>query len=225
MLVILAVLGTAVIAFAVAAAAGWVRLSHVDPFTRIQVAPATQPSADVMTAEAAIPTAAVEQPATVPAADVPPEPAFTDRTIVLRPADARLVGRGTQVTTFETRAHGRNGNTLTHAVITGWAREGGAAEWTVRVPQAGRYTVTLDYAAGERGRDGRAAGSFVLTAGDAKLAGEFGTTRSARAFELVDVGTLDLPAGEVRVTFTPDPPGRGRESPLNLRGVRLFPTD
>jgi hypothetical protein len=221
LLIIFATLAALVIGLTVAIASGWVRLAHADPFAR--AAGGTQLTA-VPESDDAPPTAKPQasDPAFSGARDPLAPPA--DRAIVLRAEDARLTGRNVRLSELFRAPPGGGGRFARQAAtveraITGWSDPADSAEWTADVPRAGKYTVTLDYSTGSAGPGG----AYVFTAGDAKLSNALEPTRGGRAFQLVDVGVINLPKGPVRVTL--GPAEATRESLMNLRGVRLFLTE
>jgi hypothetical protein len=226
LLIIFATLAVLTFGFALAIATGWVRLAHVDPFAR--TASTAQPAPTPDPDEASLlPKPQSSDPALADAVELPPMP--PDRAVVLRAEDARLTGRRVRLSEMfrspdvgRGRRFDRQPPTIERA-ITGWTDPADTAEWTADVPKAGKYTVTFDYSTGAGRRSDGPGGSFVFKAGDAKLSSELEPTRGGRAFQLVDVGVINLPKGPVRVTL--GPAESTGASLMNLRGVRLFLTE
>jgi hypothetical protein len=226
LLTILAAVGVLVVGLAVAIAAGWLRLTPVDPFAHAP-RPTTQAALDAQNADAAgYPDG---DPSAGDGAPAPPEPPAADRTILLKAEDAKLSGRNVRRSDFGAGAGDRwsgrrRGGIVSSSVVTGWLTPEDSAEWTVDVPKAGKYAITFDYASSmdKRTVAGGVAG-FVLTVGGRRITGELAPTHSGRAFELVDVGVVELPAGRVTLTIAPE--ATLRDALMNLRSVRLFPAE
>jgi hypothetical protein len=227
LLIILGTLAVLIVGFALAIAAGWVRIGHVDPFARVgsTTRPIAPREADDETSLQS--TSQSSDPVLADAVELPPRP--PDRTIVLRAGDARLTGRRVRLSeVFRPPEFGRGRRfdrqpPAIERAITGWTDPADTAEWTADVPKAGKYTVTLDYSTGAGRRSAGPGGAYVFTAGDATLRGDLEPTRGGRSYELVDIGVIELPKGPVHVKLSPaESTG---ESLMNLRGVRLFLTE
>lgn len=170
-LTIMAVLGVLAIGLVVAVAAGWDPLasfSHKTP--RATTAPAA-PAEDEDAGD--VPTTGPSQ------AEPPPEPPYTDRTIVLRAENATVSGRPVKIVDFA-GGEFHKGHRPPFAMVTGWKDVTDSAEWTVDVPAAGKYAVAFDYASGGYGKRAQdvPGEKFVLTAGDARITGTLAGTRS-----------------------------------------------
>jgi len=98
-----------------------------------------------------------------------------------------------------------------------WSTMEDRAEWSLVVPKAGRYRVTLDYAcandvAGDR---------FVVQVAGRALVGEVQGTGGWDNYSSKSVGVVDLAAGPTELVMRSD--GPVRSALLDLRGVRLTP--
>jgi putative heme-binding domain-containing protein len=98
-----------------------------------------------------------------------------------------------------------------------WQSEDDYAAWSVEVPRAGKYRVTLDYACDESTAGDR----FSLTIGDQLLSGKVTSTGTRDDYREVDLGELELPAGTHEAVFRSL--GGIRSALLDLRTVRLTP--
>ena len=81
-----------------------------------------------------------------------------------------------------------------------WGSPSDYAAWTVEVPRAGRYSVSLEYACDA----GTAGNRFVIQYGDEQIEGEITSTGTWDDYGWKRVGTLSLPAGRSRVTLRGD---------------------
>jgi alpha-L-fucosidase len=104
----------------------------------------------------------------------------------------------------------------THA-IGFWSSGDDRVRWTVKVPTAGKYTVTFDLAC-EPTAEG---GEFDLSAGTAVLSGMVRSTGGWRTFENRPMGTIDLPAGNVTLVMRAKRIRGG--GLMNLRSLTLTP--
>jgi hypothetical protein len=227
LLIIFGTLAVLIVGFALAIAAGWVRIGHVDPFARAgsTTQPASSPESD--DDASLMPKPPSSDPVLADAVERPSAP--PDRAIVLRAEDAGLSGRHVRLSEMfrspdfgRGRRFDRQPPTVERA-ITGWTDTADAAEWTADIPKAGKYTVTLDYSTGVGRRSAGPGGAYVFTAGDATLRNDLEPTRGGRSFQLVDVGVIELPKGPVRVKISPAE--STSDSLMNLRDVRLFLTE
>ena len=149
---------------------------------------------------------------------------------MLEPEAARLVGKVILAdTTFSgekknARREGRGpGKRPVYPLLTRFLAPEDAAEWTFAVPEAGRYSVTIDYSMPGKSEGNDPPRYALAVAGDPfSFAPDF--TRSQSGFQLVDVGTAHLPAGQVTLTLRPENKPTGR-AVLHVRGIRLFPAD
>ncbi len=98
-----------------------------------------------------------------------------------------------------------------------WSSSEDHAVWSLEVPQAGTYQVTIDYAC-----DNSTAGSsWRLSVADQTLTGVVEGTGSWDTYRSLAVGEIDLPAGMAELIFRSD--GNIQSSLLDLRGIRLVP--
>ena len=91
------------------------------------------------------------------------------------------------------------------------------AVWTLEVPRAGRYHVTIDYACD----DSTAGNRWLLSAGQETLTGAVEGTGNWDNYRSMSAGEIDLPAGASELIFRSD--GSIRSHLLDLRGIRLVP--
>jgi putative membrane-bound dehydrogenase-like protein len=91
--------------------------------------------------------------------------------------------------------------------------------WTVEVEKAGEYDVWLDWACA----DESAGNAYVLEGAKAPLRGKVKATGGWDKYRQEKVGTLTLTAGTLRLALWPD--GDLQRALLDLRGLRLVPTD
>ena len=95
-----------------------------------------------------------------------------------------------------------------------WTNPDDTAQWTFKITQAGKFTVTAEIAS-------LGSGQFELSVGSQKLAATAPDTKDYTSFKTVTLnGTLDLPASIT--TLTVKPVAAGWE-PLNLRRLQLVP--
>ncbi|HEX8912647.1 MAG TPA: hypothetical protein VF796_09845 [Humisphaera sp.] len=224
MLGIFAAIGLLMIGLVTAVVAGW-----FDPYKLLNAAgpndrPASRP-AD--TRPAAPGTEEGEEP------ERPVNTGFKGQSIFLSAADARVNGPRVRVENLGSvrpmwSSRGRAidpKSQIPNARIQYWSGPEDSAEWTFTCPEAGSYAVAFDcvpgYSGGDRPR-GVAAGQFTITAGDQTLqakveADTTGKYGSASVFQ-VNVGTINLPAGEVTMKIAPTTKQNGL---LGLRSVRV----
>jgi putative heme-binding domain-containing protein len=98
-----------------------------------------------------------------------------------------------------------------------WRSEDDRAVWTVEVPRAGKYTVSLNYAC----PDNIAGNRFQLEAGGRRLTGIVAGTGGWHAYKQAKAGEIELAAG--RQTITLRSAGKINEYLMDLRSVRLVP--
>jgi putative membrane-bound dehydrogenase-like protein len=98
-----------------------------------------------------------------------------------------------------------------------WQNVEDHAIWTLNVPTAGTYRVTLDYACA----DSAAADSFVLTVAGQTLGGRVEGTDTWDNYRSKDLGPVQLPAGPAELLFRSD--GPIKSALIDLRGIRLVP--
>lgn len=94
-----------------------------------------------------------------------------------------------------------------------WTNPGDWVEWQFRATQAGKMEVTAEIAAADSGK-------FSLELAGQKLEGTAPITGSYTKFQRLNLGTLDLTAGEATLTVRPITAGW---HPLNLKSVTLTP--
>ena len=98
-----------------------------------------------------------------------------------------------------------------------WSSVDDQAQWSIDVPQSGKYQVRIDYAC-----DNSTAGNpFVLQSGDKTLAGKVAGTGNWDTYKQTPIGTLELPAGRQTVTFRSGSELHG--ALIDLRTVELRP--
>lgn len=231
MLGIFAVVGVLVIGFAVAVASGLVDLGGLDPFKNANAStqPATRPAEGDASAEQA-----TDSEASLAALK---NPGYEARVVYLSAADAKLNGSRIR---FERTGSGyfnpRGGsavdpkNRLPNGLIRGWTGPEDSVEWTFNCPQAGRYVVTFDCIAGGYGGSrghGVAGGKFEITSGDQKLVKEVAADVRGRhgyssSYHLIDVGEINLSAGQITLKVQPAEKDSGL---LAIRSVRLYPAE
>jgi hypothetical protein len=237
---ILAAMGLAVVGFVVATAGGFVDLGGLDPFGALNAA-AVRPASNPVVPEPAAddPDRASDSEASLAALK---HPGYQDQVVYLSAADATVAGPKARLEglsggggddLFRRRRPGVTAvdpkNKLPNALIRSWASPDDSAEWTFTCPRAGRYAVTFDCIAGvnasvTRGK-GVAGGRFTIAAGGETVTADVtadvgGRKWHASSFHLIDVATIDLPAGAVTLTVRPAEKQAGL---LSLRSVRIYP--
>jgi putative heme-binding domain-containing protein len=98
-----------------------------------------------------------------------------------------------------------------------WSTSDSHAVWTIDVPKSATYRVFLDYACPHE----TAGNHFVLDAGDAQLPGKIAGTDSWDEYRQMEIGRLQLDAGQRTIVFRPD--GELKDHLLDLRTIRLIP--
>jgi putative heme-binding domain-containing protein len=98
-----------------------------------------------------------------------------------------------------------------------WESEDDRAIWTVDVPKAGKYTVSLDYSC----PDDSAGNKFALITDSGRLTGIVTGTGGWQKYKEAKFGEIDLAAGKQQVTMRSE--GKIRQHLLDLRAVRLVP--
>jgi putative heme-binding domain-containing protein len=78
-----------------------------------------------------------------------------------------------------------------------WESENDRAAWNVEVPKAGVYAVVLNYSC----TDDAAGDGWLLEAGDKKLSGTIESTGSKDRYQEIEVGQIELQAGEQQITL------------------------
>ncbi len=100
-----------------------------------------------------------------------------------------------------------------------WRSEDDRAVWTVEVPRAGKYTVSLHYAC----PDNIAGNRFQLEAGGRRLTGIVAGTGGWHAYKQTKAGEIELAAG--RQTITLRSAGKINEYLMDLRSLKLVPVE
>lgn len=107
---------------------------------------------------------------------------------------------------------------VVHQAITGFHDEGDAAEWKAKITKPGLYEVDIVYASlGVRDKSE----SCLLTVGDQDLHADTTHTRGRENYQVLTVGNLTLPVGDVPIRFRLAEPARS--AILRLRSIRLIP--
>jgi Carbohydrate binding module (family 6). len=108
--------------------------------------------------------------------------------IVLTADQAALTGGGADASELQVEAGGN----------LGYWKAGNEASWTITVPKAGKYTVLLNYSKGTS-----QSAEVIAAAGDATASVTIEPTPSWTDWADIEIGTLDLAAGEVVLTIKP----------------------
>lgn len=108
-------------------------------------------------------------------------------------------------------------NIFGHAYLTRWTRPEDVPTWRINIPKAGRYQVSLRYAAARSS----AGLPFFLKSGDVLLNGKTEVTGDAQVFREFTVGAMTLRAGEQSLHLQSiAPPGAAA---MNLETIVLKP--
>ena len=139
-----------------------------------------------------LPTAAPDGVASVVVLTLDGAP-FTE-SFVIGPDKDGILNLGAESSEIQTRfgQRAKKENALGHVFITQWSRADDVPTWTIDVPEAGRYNVTLHYGAGQ----GSADIPYKLIAGDSVLSGKVAPTGNAWVFKPHKLGAINLKAGE-----------------------------
>ncbi|MEX2112351.1 MAG: c-type cytochrome, partial [Pirellulales bacterium] len=78
-----------------------------------------------------------------------------------------------------------------------WEGENDRVVWNINVPKAGRYAVWLNYSS----TDEAAGNTWLLEAGEHKLTGKITATGSKDRYQEIEVGSIDLAAGEQQLVL------------------------
>jgi len=89
--------------------------------------------------------------------------------------------------------------------------------WTIEVPKAGRYRVDLSYGSSSDSTEFEIAASSNASTSKT-IRGKFAKTAYALVFRTDNAGTIDLPAGEVKIQVKADAKGA-----VNLEKIVLTP--
>jgi hypothetical protein len=98
-----------------------------------------------------------------------------------------------------------------------WSSPDDHAVWSLELPKAGKYQVSLDYACD----DGAAGDSFVVAIAGQTLGGRVEGTGTWDIYRSKGIGTIELPAGPADLTMRSV--GRIKSALIDLRGIRLVP--
>jgi putative heme-binding domain-containing protein len=104
-----------------------------------------------------------------------------------------------------------------HGNLGHWSTNDDHVVWSVDVPQAGKYTVWLDWACDDR----MAGRRFVLEAGANRLTGKVAGTGTWDNYRQARVGEIVLEAGPQRVAFRAA--GNIAGSLIDLKAIKLVP--
>ncbi|MFB3825961.1 MAG: alpha-L-fucosidase [Bryobacteraceae bacterium] len=178
-----------------------------------------QPARKLTIAEGVVnvPSEAPDEAASVVALtlDGPPRPT----TAATRPDAAGVLALGVESaeiqSSFGQRA--KFENALGHVFLTNWTRREDVPTWIVDVPRAGRYQVSISYAAENRG--GGAA--FTVQSGTAQVQGKVAGTGGNWVFKSHPVGEIALAAGRQTVQVKADM--RPGAEAMNLEKLVLTP--
>jgi hypothetical protein len=185
-------------------------------------------SGPIAPAPAATSPPAATVPATQPAvAPVPdPLPAVSIESIEL-PAERARLGSNLKLdkdtSSDRPHSHHRPGSPpdpppALRQAITNFHEEGDVAEWATTIARPGLYEVDLVYAA--QGPKDKSEGC-VLTVGDQDLHADTLSTRGRESYQVLTVGNLTLPPGNLTVRFHLAEKSHGVV--LRLRSIRLIP--
>ena len=144
-------------------------------------------------------------PRAIPAFEKPGE----DGTITLPAASAEIESSLGQRLKME--------NIFGHAYLTRWTRPEDVPTWKINIPKAGRYQISLRYAA-PKSSSGL---PFFLKSGDVLLNGKTEVTGDAQVFREFAVGAITLKAGEQTLLLqSTAAPGAAA---MNLEAIVLKP--
>ena len=188
--------------------------------------------------ELKVPAEATDPADTVVALDfgTKPEAKFAryigrDEITMLHVMDGGLAGGGIRY------GDGKRNNDCT----LGWARTDSGVDWPVRVPVAGRYLVSLNYASpavvaqrvtaaqetaeaaekSERAASAATTSEYRISIGDRSLTGTVEKTKSPTTFATFAVGEIQIPAGEAVLSIRPTQIAGGEL--MKLRTIELTP--
>ena len=98
-----------------------------------------------------------------------------------------------------------------------WSSLEDHAVWSLDIPRAGKYRVTIEYACA----DSTAGNRWLLSVAQQTLSGLVEGTGGWDNYRSVNVGEIDLPAGSTELVFRSD--GNLQSHLLDLRSIRLGP--
>jgi len=108
-------------------------------------------------------------------------------------------------------------NIFGHVYFTRWTRSEDVPAWKVLVPNAGRYRVSLRYAAPRTSKDL----PFLIKVGDTVLSGKTDVTGDPQVFQEFAIGAIQLKAGEQTLQVQSNAPSGA--AAMNLEAVILKP--
>lgn len=108
-------------------------------------------------------------------------------------------------------------NILGHVYLTHWTRPGDVPVWKFNLPKAGRYQLSLRYAAARASKDL----PFVMQSGETLLNGKTEVTGDAQVFKEFPIGPIRLNAGEQTLRIRSDAPAGA--AAMNLEAIILKP--
>lgn len=120
--------------------------------------------------------------------------------------------------------HGRLGQRMEqqckdHIVHIGnWININDYLVWEFELPNAGKYTVKLNYACAPESKGS----TIVFSDGKSEMMAKVRSTGSWNDFKEVSIGTIELSAGENTVSLKATQ--KAKDEVLRLRGIRLTPT-
>ena len=94
-----------------------------------------------------------------------------------------------------------------------WLGVRDTVSWTIKSQKAGTYRIEAEVA-------GTAPSEFTIACGDSSVAVASSVQDGYAAFSAIDLGTIDIGAGEQSLRITP---AAGKWSPINVRALRLTP--
>ncbi|HKD35492.1 MAG TPA: hypothetical protein VKB78_01790, partial [Pirellulales bacterium] len=106
-----------------------------------------------------------------------------------------------------------------HQNLGWWARPEDHAEWTCETHAAGKYRVSLDYACASEA----AGNEFALKIAEQEFRGKIAGTGTWDDYRQIDVGEVQLPAGQTDVVI--QSAGPIRSALMDLRTIVLTPID
>ncbi|HLX63381.1 MAG TPA: PVC-type heme-binding CxxCH protein [Planctomycetota bacterium] len=104
-----------------------------------------------------------------------------------------------------------------HSNLGYWSNNEDYAEWTVDVPRAGKYEVTLDYAC----MKDSAGNLYTIRAGLNELAGKVAGTGTWEDYQQAKAGEIAVDAGKQKISFRAG--GPIKQSLIDLRALKLTP--
>lgn len=227
-LIIFAVVGLAAVGLAVAAVTGVVKIPGLDfgkPRPVVVVGPGNDPAPPADP----VPEESLPEPE--------PEPILSERTIQLLPEQATLHGgrlrvegerqapvnwNGDQPRDSKGRLVAR-GPTPKPPALIGFYEPKDRAEWNVMVSEAGRYSISITLTTGVSDKTtSYTPGEVVVAIGGKSF--KTPAVRTASAFRVLDLGEVELAAGEHGLAVAPEVKQKS-STLLQIRSIRLYPMD